>query len=50
MNINQAIEEWLDLCPCKDLNIKDKKFIFEKFNRSKTITLLYNEVKNDIYS
>ena len=27
-------------------NVKDKKFIFGKFNRSKTITLLYNEVKN----
>jgi len=45
MEINQAIEEWLDLCPCKDLKIKDQKFIFGEFNHSKTITLLYNEVE-----
>ena len=28
MNIEQAIEQWLNLCPCKDLIIKNESGIF----------------------
>jgi len=43
MNINQAIEDWLELCPCDNFTVKDQQFAFGKdFNRSKTITLTFN--------
>ena len=44
MNIEQAIEQWLNLCPCKDLIIKNEKFDQPKlftFNRIKSISLYY---------
>ena len=44
MDIEQAIEQWLNLCPCKDLIIKNEKFdqsTFFKFNRIKSISLYY---------
>ena len=45
MEINQAIEDWLELCPCDNFTVKDLQTFGGKFNRSKTITLLYNEFK-----
>ncbi len=47
MEINQAIEDWLDLCPCDDLVVKDDNYFNPRnnFNRTKTIQLYY-EVKN----
>ena len=42
MEINQAIEEWLDLCPCDNFTVKDLQTFGGKFNRSKTITLSFN--------
>ena len=42
MDINQAIEEWLDLCPCDNFTVKDQQALNIKFNRSKTITLNFN--------
>ena len=47
MEINQAIEEWLELCPCDDLVVKDDNYFNppeNNFNRTKTIQLYY-EVK-----
>ena len=44
MEIEQAIEQWLNLCPCKDLIIKNEKFDQPKlftFNRIKSISLYY---------
>ena len=47
MEINQAIEEWLELCPCDDLVVKDANYFNPRnnFNCTKTIQLYY-EVKN----
>jgi len=56
MNIEQAVEDWLDLCPCKDLVVNDDNYFNPRyvsnhlltennFNRTKTIQLYY-EVKN----
>ena len=42
MEINQAIEDWLELCPCDNFTIEDQQDLGEKFNRSKTITLSFN--------
>jgi len=42
MKLNQAIEDWLELCPCDNFTVKDLKTFGEKFNRSKTITLNFN--------
>jgi len=42
MDINQAIEEWLELCPCDNFTVKDQQSFGEKFNCSKTITLNFN--------
>jgi len=42
MEINQAIEEWLELCPCDNFSVKDQQDSGGKFNRSKTITLSFN--------
>ena len=42
MEINQAIEEWLDLCPCDNFTVEDQQALNIKFNRSKTITLNFN--------
>jgi len=42
MEINQAIEEWLELCPCDNFTVKDLQTFGGKFNRSKTITLSFN--------
>ena len=42
MEINQAIEDWLDLCPCDNFTVKDQQTFDGKFNRSKTITLNFN--------
>lgn len=46
MNIEQAIEQWLNLCPCKDLIINNENYFNPKnnFNHTKTIILFY---KND---
>ena len=46
MNIEQAIEQWLNLCPCKNLDISDLNYPDpkNKFNHTKTIILFY---KND---
>ena len=45
MNNEQAIQKWLELCPCdKDLIIKNEKFDQPKlstFNRIKSISLYY---------
>ena len=52
MNIEQAIEDWLDLCPCKDLVVNDDNYFNPRyvsnhlltennFNRTKTIQLYY---------
>ena len=42
MEINQAIEDWLELCPCDNFSVKDQHAFGGKFNRSKTITLNFN--------
>tara|TARA_R100001594_G_scaffold23686_1_gene46422 strand:- start:1069 stop:1269 length:201 start_codon:yes stop_codon:yes gene_type:complete len=42
MEINQAIEEWLELCPCDDFIAKDQQAFGGKFNRSKIIILNFN--------
>ena len=42
MEINQAIEEWLELCPCDDFITKDQQAFGGKFNRSKIIILNFN--------
>ena len=42
MEINQAIEEWLELCPCDNFSVKDQQDFSGKFNRSKTITWSFN--------
>ena len=43
MNIEQAIEQWLNLCPCKDLIINNANYFNPKnnFNRIKSISLYY---------
>lgn len=43
MNIEQAIEQWLNLCPCKDLIINNENYFNPKnnFNRIKSISLYY---------
>ena len=45
MEINQAIEEWLELCPFDDLVVKDENYFNPKnnFNRTKTITLYFDK-------
>ena len=42
MEINQAIEDWIELCPCDNFTVKDLQTFGGKFNRSKTITLNFN--------
>ena len=42
MEINQAIEDWIELCPCDNFTVKDLQTFGGKFNRSKTITLSFN--------
>ena len=42
MEINQAIEDWIELCPCDNFTVKDLQTFGGKFNRSKTITLNCN--------
>ena len=47
MEINQAIEEWLDLCPCDDFTVKDLQTFGGKFNRTKTITLYFTKTPQE---
>ena len=42
MEINQAIEDWIELCPCDNFTVKDLQTFGGKFNRTKTITLNFN--------
>ena len=37
MKINQAIEEWLELCPCGNFTVKDLQTFGGNFNRTKTM-------------
>ena len=42
MKIHQAIEEWLEVCPCDNFTVEDQQDLNINFNRSKTITLTFN--------
>ena len=49
MDINQAIEDWLELCPCDDLVVKDDDYFNPRnnFNRTKTITLYFTKTPKE---
>ena len=42
MEINQAIEEWLELCTCDNFSVKELQGIVGKFNRYTTNLVSFN--------